>query len=586
MAGRPPKTLDQHIHEGSFRPGRHEHLLASEPSSIPLIAKMQQRFQAAESQAERTAICREVAATLRKAQEELARRNANASSSSLETALARLGGAGSFKQLRNFFPTYLFHQAGERAVQPFTLERFQVEFLREFWRRDKHGRRIYKVAVLGIPKGNGKTPLAAGLGLHTLLTQTDAPQVYCIAGSRDQASIALNYARAWTENGVLPLWVKTGKAITCPQRNGRFQVLSSDGRLGQGVNPSAAIVDEWWLFKSEREQEAYLALANALHKRGAGKSWLLSITTAGYDLETQLGKAYTAAINDPRLELRDHGFLRVLRDEDSGFLFWWYGLPEACEVAIDDPSVIAACNPASWIDAHELARDLKRPDMNELDFMRLHLNHWTQSKDSWLPLGTWTKLRSDHEAPLGVEAWIGVDVALHHDTTAVAMAWKLEDGRIALPCHVWSANPDAKAHTYLQGGEIRLDLVEQHILELARRYRIREVAYDPRFFARSAQILGDHGLTLVEYQAAASATGNAYQDFHQACVEGRLTHDGDSVLQAHIDATAATRTDQGWKIRKANNKTHIDATIAVCLAHARASIAKPRRVPNIFWMET
>jgi phage terminase large subunit-like protein len=95
-------------------------------------------------------------------------------------------------------------------------------------------------------------------------------------------------------------------------------VLSSDGRLGQGVNPSAAIVDEWWLFKTPREREAYLALANGLHKRGVGRSWLLAITTAGYDLDSQLGETYTDAINHPRLEYRNDGFL--LREQKSPHL--------------------------------------------------------------------------------------------------------------------------------------------------------------------------------------------------------------------------------------------------------------------------
>src|SRR5206468_12291 len=114
--------------------------------------------------------------------------------SALDATLAQLGRPGSYAQLERFFPRFLAHEAGERAGQPFTLDRFQKEFLREFCKRDKHGRRLYTVGLLGVPKGNGKTPLAAGLGLHALLTSTDAPEVYGIAGSKDQAGIALRFA--------------------------------------------------------------------------------------------------------------------------------------------------------------------------------------------------------------------------------------------------------------------------------------------------------------------------------------------------------------------------------------------------------
>src|SRR5439155_17737298 len=131
-------------------------------------------------------------------------------------------------------------------------------------------------------------------------------------------------------------WLSTGSVLRCREHDGFYKLLSSDGRLGHGVNPTAAIVDEWWLFTSAREREAYNALARALHKRGAGRAWLLAITTAGYDKQSQLAHTYQKAINHPKLEQHSNGFLRVLRDEQSGFLFWWYGLPEHQEAEIDD----------------------------------------------------------------------------------------------------------------------------------------------------------------------------------------------------------------------------------------------------------
>src|SRR5207245_6687670 len=152
----------------------------------------------------------------------------------LDRALAELGRPGSFRQLERFFPRFLRHQAGERAGQPFELERFQRAFLREFWRRDRHGRRLYSVGLLGIPKGNGKTPLAAALGLHALLTGTDAPEVYGIAGSKDQAGIALRFARRWVEEGELAAFVSAGSVLRCREGGGFYKLLSSDGRLGHG----------------------------------------------------------------------------------------------------------------------------------------------------------------------------------------------------------------------------------------------------------------------------------------------------------------------------------------------------------------
>src|SRR2546421_373434 len=83
--------------------------------------------------------------------------------------------------------------------------------------------------------------LAAGLGLHALVSATDAPEVYGIAGSKEQASIAHRFADRWCEEGVLVDWVRPGRTIVCPERHGFYKVLSSDGRLGQGVQPSAGV---------------------------------------------------------------------------------------------------------------------------------------------------------------------------------------------------------------------------------------------------------------------------------------------------------------------------------------------------------
>jgi phage terminase large subunit-like protein len=587
MAGRPPTSLVELVRAGSFRPARHGHLLAGEDLPWPAFARLQAAYRLATSEADRAAVVREVAHQMRAAQQELARRTAGSKDASLEAALAALGRPGSFRQLERFMALYLRHEAGERAGQPFQLERFQRAFLREFWRRDRHGRRLYTVGLLGVPKGNGKTPLAAALGLHALLSEKDAPEVYGIAGSKDQAGIAQRFARRWVEESALSAWVSTGKVLHCAERGGFYKLLSSDGRLGHGVNPSAAIVDEWWLFATERERESYNALARALHKRGAGRAWLVAITTAGFDKHGQLGETYENAINHPDLEHHQDGVLRVLRDTEAGFLFWWYGLPEDQEGDLEDVRLVRACNPASWLDPRLLIRDLGRADTNELDWRRLHLNQWTASREAWLPAGVWARLRSDADIPNGAEVYLGVDVALRHDTSAVVWSSVLSDGRIALRSHTWSANPEARADTFVAGGEMRLELIEAFIGELGRRYRVREVAYDPHFFARSAQLLTDAGFTMVEFLQASGPMADAFQGFYQACREGELTHDGDPILASHVEATAADRTESGWKIRKLKSGHHIDACVAAVLAVARARIHKHTRDsgPQIFWME-
>jgi len=96
----------------------------------------------------------------------------------------------------SFFPATFSHVKGPAAGQAFTLEPWQRRFVEEFSRVNGDGERIYKRGMLGVARGNGKTPLAAGLALRELVTREDEPDVILAAASRDQARVCFEYAAA------------------------------------------------------------------------------------------------------------------------------------------------------------------------------------------------------------------------------------------------------------------------------------------------------------------------------------------------------------------------------------------------------
>jgi phage terminase large subunit-like protein len=161
--------------------------------------------------------------------------------------------------------------------------------------------------------------------------------------------------------------------------------------------------------------------------------------------------------------------------------------------------------------------------------------------------------------PVGAKVAVGVDVGLVHDSTAVVVAWRRdEDDRLLLgECRVWDPRDGAK---------VRLEDVEAHLRQLADRFEVQGVLYDPRFFERSAETLSDDGLTMVTMQQNSSDMGDAYQAFYAAVGEGRIRHVGDPVLTSHVLATAAEKTDRGWKVRKLRQSQRIDACVASVMA--------------------
>jgi phage terminase large subunit-like protein len=164
-----------------------------------------------------------------------------------------------------------------------------------------------------------------------------------------------------------------------------------------------------------------------------------------------------------------------------------------------------------------------------------------------------------------------VDVGLVHDSTAVVVAWpNPASGRVVLEARVFASDPRAVAHERVDRARM-LSRVEEWTQGLAGRLDVVEVVYDPRFFERSAEILSDAGLTLVEVPQGGSAMADAYQAFYAAAVEGRVAHDGDPVLADHVTSTAAEKTERGWRVRKVRHSKRIDACVAAVMAHYRAA---------------
>ena len=466
-----------------------------------------------------------------------------------------------------FAEAYCRHTKGRWAGQSVAFEPWQREFLDEAFRLDANGRRVYRDVLLGVPRKNGKSTLAAALALYMAGADGEAgAEVIMAAGSRDQAAMVFDQARAFVDSHEeLGAYFDAQRYVILGPGGSVIKRIAADGKLQHGLNPSAVIADEVHSFQTPRQEELWNALTTASGARD--QPLILSITTAGYDRSTILGRLYDAAVRMDDVERRPG--LTIARDEATGFLMWWYGLRD--EDDVEDRELWMAANPSSWITVDELDRQRESPTVDELVWQRLHMNRWTKTRDAWLPAGLWESLRSEEDIPEGAEVVIAVDVGLVHDSTAVAVAHKLDDGRIVLRVKVWAARDDAVAHVIMPGGRVDLEVIEEHIRSLAERYAVREVVYDPRFFERSAQSLSDEGLIVAPIDQSSRRMLEAYADFYLGCKEERLTHDGDRVLAQHVESTLATMTEKGWKISRLRLQ-RIDAMVACAMAAWRANL--------------
>jgi phage terminase large subunit-like protein len=140
--------------------------------------------------------------------------------------------------------------------------------------------RRYRQAVVFVPKGNGKTTVAAPLSIYlTFADGEGGAEGYAAATTRDQARILFDAAqnmlrqapRVARELGASV----AANAISAVKTASRLMPISSDAKTLDGLNVAVAVCDE---IASHKTAEVYDALRTAMGKRR--HPLLLSISTA------------------------------------------------------------------------------------------------------------------------------------------------------------------------------------------------------------------------------------------------------------------------------------------------------------------
>ena len=105
----------------------------------------------------------------------------------------------------NFIERVCTHVKGDLAGKPFLLEEWQKEFIHDlFGTMNASGLRQYRTSYVQIPRKNGKSNLAAAIGLSVLFVDKEpGAEIYCCASSRDQAKIVFEVAKQMIRNSAI-----------------------------------------------------------------------------------------------------------------------------------------------------------------------------------------------------------------------------------------------------------------------------------------------------------------------------------------------------------------------------------------------
>ena len=544
-----------------------------------------------------------------------------------------------------FFETVLRLSEGQFEGKPFQLHASQAFIIGSLfcWKR-LDGTRRFRRAYIEQGKGNGKSPLAGGVGLLGMVADGEAgAQVYAAAAKRDQAGILFADAVKMVKQSPA-----LTKRLSFSGGEGRefniahhpsgsfFRPVSKDtGKTGSGPRPYFVLADEVHELPDRKILE--------MLERGfkfRRQPLLFMITNSGSDRNSvaweehehavKVAAGHTEAVNDPSFvgeALDDTTFSYVCALDDG-----------------DDP----LRDPKCWVKANPLLRviiterylaDLvaqAKAIPGQLNgILRLHFCMWTDAETAWMTRATLEPAICDFDPEIhkGKPVSIGLDLSQSRDFTAMGAVTQTGVDSKNRPMfdawvEVWTPGDTLEArsikdkmsqylvwrdegHIHAPPGEnINYRHVAQTLAEYAERYNVRLVAYDRYAFRRFEEDVDELGLSLefAEHPQGGTKKGRPTEAMvkqakekcespeglwmpgsvrllEDALLEGRIRiRKNPALISAMMSAVIEEDKWGNHWLAKTRSINKIDAAVALCMAlgAACAGITIPKKKFQFF----
>lgn len=445
------------------------------------------------------------------------------------------------KRREKFIGEYLITPKGVGARRPFKLRPFQKEIL-----TGAFAPRI-RTALVSLPRGNGKSALAAALALAEMFVGPDSAEVLCVASDMRQAMIVLRMARRMVElNAELEERVQVyADRLYLPENDAVLLPLPAEPGALHGHDPSLLVVDELHVVT----QEVWEAVTSVSGKRP--ESLTLAISTPASSPDSVMWS------------LVEHG----RRGDDPAFYFREYAAPDGC--GTDDRKAWRIANPALSCRNPFLSEDgieAVRRTISEARFRQLRLGQWVTGVESWLPWGAWNDCGTDRRVQPGERVVLAFDGSASGDSTALVGCTL--DGHLWVE-GLWENPGDPR-------WRVPREIVSTAVDIAFTKYDVAELACDPWGWRSEIESWAQrHGeRRVLEWNTAhAQRMAPATDRLYQAVVTKTVTHDGDLRLAAHIAHCVAKRTPMGDLVSKdkRGSPRKIDAAVAAIVAYDRAA---------------
>jgi phage terminase large subunit-like protein len=459
------------------------------------------------------------------------------------------------------------------------------------WLKKSNGKRRFQWAYWEIPRKNGKSILAAGIGLYMFTSDDEfGAEVYSGATTEKQAwevympaKLMMQRSPAFAEH----LGVEVNAKTMVRYKDGsKFEPVI--GNPGDGPSPSCAIVDEY----HEHDTPAlYDTMETGMLARS--QPLLLAITTAGTN------------IAGPCHEKHDE-VCKVLEGvvENEELFGCIFGIDPEDDWA--SPASLIKANP-NWgvsIDEERLLAQQRQAMQNPIQqnkFKTKHLNVWTSVLSGLMNMQQW-KLAEDRLLDIdelaGADCWFAVDLASKNDLCAQQILFKKHFhgkphfylfGKYWLPEAAIDEPGPNKAHyekwvkqgllIETEGATVDFEQITEEIIAQAKQLNPEELVYDPFNATQPAQAFMKEGITCVEFIQQPQNFAVPVDELQSAVKDGRFHHDGNEITTWCMSNMVARPAKKGL-FSPIKQKPHqkIDGAIATIMALSRATAGDAKLV--------
>jgi phage terminase large subunit-like protein len=475
------------------------------------------------------------------------------------------------------------HVKGPLAGELITLEPWQVFILSTVFGWVKtDGKRRFRRSYIEVPRGNAKSTLLSAVALYMLAADGEGgAEVYSLATTRDQARIVFGDAQTMARRSTgfrSRFSVNVGAHNMHVLASGsKFEALSAEGSTLDGLNIHFGCVDE---LHAHKTRTVYDVVETGTGKRDNSLLWV--ITTAGsnragicYEVRTFVTKLLDGVIEDHS----QFGIIYGLDDGDA-----WDTEPALIKA---NPNWGISVRPEVLMPLQAKAMQLPSAINN---FKTKHLNEWVNADTAWMDMRAWDVCADttlDLDTFEGQPCWIGLDLASKTDIAALVLVFEHPEldgayavfGKYYLPEDTVNAAGNSQYPGWMRTGRLTVtpgnvidfSWIEADLVNMASRFGIQAVAFDPFQATQLSTRMLAEGLPMIEVRPTVLNFSEPMKSLEALVLQKKLIHDGDPVM-GWMASNVVAHLDSKDNIypRKERPENKIDGIVALIMGLSRA----------------